>query len=1637
MTPFLTLNFDITFEIMYKTLQTEGFLAYEYNPFRNLRLSGNRYLKATDGRYVIKSGDIEIPATLKIIEPIDNDTGIFKEKEIYITDQNIDTLFIISSNNSNINTDEVKSRFSEATAEYSSLKYTPRQALSPREWVRTNSKKEIEVGNPGNNEGRLITSNRKGDLVDFSTKDLNFSINNPVDIEIQESYDGSVNLILNDDLNPPRLINSRFTPTENGMYKIIDRNGNNDTNIYDENSLDGETKLYKTIKTLPVIRFDGVESGGELKVGNYVFYFKYQDSDGNETDFVAESGIVSVYIGDISDIKTIKGGILDTNAYKTIRFTITNIDDSYDYLNIYYTRSTSTENGTEITKAYKLVNSFSVINTVCTVTITGIEPVSEISLDDINIQYSIVENAKSQAQVQNRLFLSNVNKTTIPYKELADLSLRIIPEVYTEDEVGDISLDNGYYTPVGSSRETFGMYYNVYNIYHRVGYWEDIYRFGIVYIMNDFTLSPVFNIRGRNLGIENTEKIESIYNWNKDTELPGDRNYIEVLENGFIKSSLDNAKGVVKLSIEKNSTYDGYNKPVGIKFIFKNSENNSDYPTWKDTENLIKELKKYTKGFFFVRQKRIPTVYCQGATIGLDLNSKIPVLPVKRGDGKPLGMTESFIANSNGDSILENDINNRLLYSNDTLPNAAIVPEAELNNELYSQIFNGSKFVLRDSYLTYDTTENYITQRGDDRHYTFPNFSRNKEGNSSRSWYQNISLTYIDDNIQLKTSGTQDFSSRAGEAEVAYKFKYLGKEDNKAKAKNLLRGSWGSYVGIEGLQSYCKLVDIMVPGYNEGMLVDYFKARFSDMSPYYSICDRYEWDSLEGEELVCYRGDCYINIFTHRMCRNFQDPESPTNDTIVDPYTWRDNYTGSEEGALDLEKAELINRGDVNAVQIGHWVTLKCLSNINLALRCEDGSNTSEAALNGHPRTFYPISRFNASGEYKIPESTVYNSGYNSSTSDKNYFILPDVPYIKNDFSNRIMYSDIFISDAFKNNYRVFQLSNYRDYNKEYGTITSIIEWYGDLVVVFEKGVGLIPINERIQTAGELNNPVYLNSNNVLPERPILLSKLYGSQWKDSILKTDNYVYGVDTFAKKIWRTNGKSFEIISDFKIQKYLNDNISFTERERSTTLGLRNVKTHFNKFKFDVLFTFYDDIQDINPVGEFITSREWNLCYNEKLQLWTTRYSWIPLMSENISNVFFTNNKEDSKNISKVSVTWEGSVAAKGIILRDPTTYLNKVSWESILNPINNPLVVYKGIEIPDLTSPVTTGKDVAVGLLDIKLDVDPDKFRIKYSKYEFINNDIYPDNEDFYLYTHEDKIGNKVSNRQTWLILRSSNSTIRNKYLEGNKYVTLNIRAELVRGRNESITSNMEELEVDASSTYTGVVYIRTSSETWKNPTYFWRHGVAGIFDNKEKIYPTSWYKERDSKGVPLSYDPFEFEFVVNKNVGYHKVFTNLFIISNNVLPELVSFEVIGDAYDFSNIPDLKENTYLVQKGEIEESEADDYIKFIDNKDCNNKSTGKSAIVFYDDRLSEYSLRRIQPIKDMSTCGIIKGNTRYQEDFVNITLEPFKYQKGNKGNIKLKIEETRPRDKYIKIRVKYKGDKRVIITALQTMFEISFC
>ncbi|GMO69458.1 MAG: hypothetical protein Nk1A_8560 [Endomicrobiia bacterium] len=51
-------------------------------------------------------------------------------------------------------------------------------------------------------------------------------------MELQSSYDGSVNIILCDNLNKTRLINTRFSAMQNNTYQVTDHLNNNNFNIY-------------------------------------------------------------------------------------------------------------------------------------------------------------------------------------------------------------------------------------------------------------------------------------------------------------------------------------------------------------------------------------------------------------------------------------------------------------------------------------------------------------------------------------------------------------------------------------------------------------------------------------------------------------------------------------------------------------------------------------------------------------------------------------------------------------------------------------------------------------------------------------------------------------------------------------------------------------------------------------------------------------------------------------------------------------------------------------------------------------------------------------------------------------------------------------------------------------------------------------------------------------------------------------------------------------------------------------------------------------------------------------------------------------------------------------------------------------
>ena len=1565
------LNNPIQFKAYYKIVPTDGYLAWEYNPLRNYRLSTNMYEK--DGKYY--------------------------------TWEEFAALTNTSSNSTEL----------------------------PKGWALKEA----------------------GELVDFITNELSFDLNHPVDILPQYSYDGSVNLILNDGLNIPRLINSRFTVTGNNTYKVVDRKGDNDTNIYDQGTqFDVDTSLFKNVNKIPQLTYLGTVTGN-MPIGNYHFYFKYADADGNESDWVAESGLVSVFMGNTP--QSVNTGIREENSTKSVRFYLSNIDIGYSYVKVYYTRYSADLDSNLVVQAKRVEKNFLISNSgTCNILITGDENETEVTIEDINSSFDVIQNAKTQCTAANRLFMANIHKTRIEYDHLGKLSLCFCP--YKVEEAYPLVNDgiNEFYDISALSEG----YYDTKYIYNKTGYWPgELYRLGIVYILKDGSLSPVFNVRGAtNIPTQQNTPYYAIESSFEEKSLEEVLSTIDYSEENYMivrgTAENENAKGVIQLSSES----DLQNTPfpvLGIRMVTHSK--------------VITELRNYVKGFFFVRQKRIPLTLAQGIVIGLDKESRTPTIPTLEGVintidtensyvetsdindinyvsegflsrytfslkqqktkfiqkaltaigvvtvltaavvasvftcgaaavvlGASIAMTAGSVlstagiaagiaatvavtslgieaaatkirqkrnkkeakqVNGRNDPIpagyertehensrkLAHEISDRYIIKDSTKnsPDAIIVPDYQVNQPYYNQLLTGDKFVVKlasEQPVTNYLTDGYFESAW--RHFYTTQYTTQ---NDNRAY--NVKLVGVPDGCPVKMIGDTKYCARAGYPEEAFKYEFQGTsyENTQDKIDNsdIIRGNFGSYVGMLGYQGHaCDQVNIMIPGYQENNLFSYIQLRAQDTSAFYAISDRIdikEETGLLAENtnsdttvgFTCFRGDSYICQYTHRINRNFNDPSAPYNDKIIDSSSWKDHYNPDKpEEYMD------INLGDVNAVQLGMWLTFQLRSSYNLNIRTIDKSNIDEYIMCGNYRSFYPHYGQLALGSQKIPDSNQYNKGFTKSVSEKYYFEVPDVPYIKQEFQNRIVFSDIHINDAYKNGFRVLRTMNHKDYPMTHGSITKIVELKNTLLIVFEHGIGLVSINNSAEHPSQV-----LSDLNVI-------SDTYGSQWKDSIIKTPSGIYGVDTVAKKIWRVREGQIELISDFKVQEFLNQNLSLSERELLPVLGIRNVKTFYNAFKHDVMFTFYDNLQGLNE-------KSWNLCWNEILGMFTTFYSWIPSEMCNIDNIPFSFDRDTIKAISKLGVSDYGNDFSDGITITN--NVIDNISDKTLEISYLDKQGTEQFYEFTDLSSIIDSPR--FIGFLNLKNRVLLDKktpYRITYELlrdrqgnhklFEIANTEVYVKTVNTLFKDSVDKIQVSYLKLKEDVDLSSLNAELYYRNKAGHSYADidsnkvapgengynfgkplfknklgkrlmlpkelqlnpdqivryLNIKAKVFIESSNNISKadsayyqqfangDQNVCMIDAGY-FESTIALTTTHNLSLMSTDFWKHGQGGIIDISDKIFPTYWYGKQH---------PFEFECVVVDNPAIHKIFTNLELVANNAKPESFHYEVVGDVYDFS-------------------------------------------------------------------------------------------------------------------------------------------
>lgn len=1536
------------------------------------------------------------------------------------------------------------------------------------------------------------------DLTDFRTTEITVDLDNPLNIECQPSYDGTVNLIINDDTNYPRIINTRFTATENNRYRIINRNQREQTNIYEELMIDQQTRLFRNINRIPRIQFVSTTYFGQLKGGNYTFYVKFADNDFNKTDVVCESGQISVFNGTISDPKTITGTLQDERTDKAVSIRINNIDTSFQKVYLYYTRESCDINGVRITETCMIKEPYDIKSDYLDITINGFEEIIETNEAELNIKYLYTDRVKTQAQNQGMLFFGNVEMTTVEPRDFQALSLYINVELaQSTSSIGYVNED--YSINSGDDAE-MTEYYNPQNIYYNLGYWPDeIYRLGIVYIMRDDSLSDVFNLRGIKFTDEvstnilyDAENMSQTYKFWWDGLSMADNP--DITQGNSNEPWLIDNKPVVSINHNQEPQTQSWDK-VGIRYIPKDdfivngqyldntmgvfkipnkkifthtNDSKGTYPLYfriSFPDHLQERLRSMgVKGFFIVRQKRIPTILCQGLSIGVDKASHVPVIPKWQGEenstnGSFQYITEGFI-NENG--VLTTNYKEK--NSNFKATSALLSIDPCTTPSLQST-FDGSEYTLQKYEPRYINTEGLNQNRVIVAEYD--------ENNIEKIWGNDIdpsdvlnktNVIFVDSDVPFKYMANQSFSTRAGAAEEVKQLSFFGTQNYQATNTDLLRGIWCPILGLSNSVQDGWIYNIRIKNYSTVFEQEYFKIRGNDNSPFYAITDRYtiETEFTETNPLSAYRGDCYTCTVSMRLQRNFTDSDVPTNEIIIDPNTWKDNYAGYNTTEEDAWLS--INRGDVNTVPIGSWITWKCYSNYNLSLRSQDYTNVEEMALMGNPRSFYPITGNSTAVANKIEDSWKLNSGYSATVGRKTSLPVQDVPYIRDIFDTRIMFSNIQQDDAFQNAYRIFQGLSYKDMDRQYGGLVKLISWGTSLLAIFEHGITIIPVNEKALMATTAGQSVHVYGDGVLQKQMTIISQDYGSIWQESIIRTPLGVYGVDTYAKKIWRfSQDKGLELISDAKIQRYLNDHIKLKEKDKYPTVALRNVKSHYNNYKGDIMFTFYNDTED----------EEWNLCYNERLDKWSTRYSWIPLYSENVNNIYYS---LDKKRAEILAYIYDNLNAEVGIVT-DNTEVQDIFSGDSNLwtnlNFSHRIHISTKGYEffkyfyyrITDIKSSYIDENGIET-FIDLSDRID---------QIITIQNTTVEVNAQGTICLPENggKVDTSNSHNDAIFEIPSSLLKYNDKQLY---YLSLTIEsipfAVITTGDIQSQTSgnaikNMYGIIVEYNTN------ILTSEQQIEYDNLlqngFYVHGRAGIFDEIDyfdesrtnEILPTVWYDKQE---------PFEFEFVVNEPAGLHKIFNNLVIISNNVQPSEIEYEIVGDVYGFNKAGIFwKQNNSTEENAEWSnkyntpiqflpkaETERTEYPytnsireRWVKNQPIKTSEEFKNTTVEWDPILNQYLLKTNQKCYDIKEYGRMRGNITYKEDAWYLTIDPIRFRKadsensayGVTGNIEIDDERldwksTRIRDKWCKIRIKYTGKDLVLISAIKTMIMTSY-
>lgn len=986
-----------------------------------------------------------------------------------------------------------------------------------------------------------------GNIGDLTTDRFMFDTHHRVWVLGKLSYDESLDLYFNDFKNQDRVINSGFK-----------RDGTSNGRTIKPDYFDGVLNLVPATRKEITCSNVLLENGGELQPGNYFMYVRYLVEDYSATSFVAEIGPVSVSSGDL--LSTHAGQQEENWANgiknyldKKITLTLSNLDTNFKYLQVAVVRySSTTENGPAQKDSYLVNEYFSIVGNSATIVISGKEPKTILSFDEIlvsSLEYSI---SRTHTQINNRHLRGNLKKpfSKLYRTELIDFAKRI--RIGEKNEIASWLLSD---VLVGTNGGVDG-YANYRNVRDRVGYFKgEIYPFGIVAKYTDGTFSDWFPCSG-NMFNGTVEK--GLYRFNQWSQMPkvGGRDSQAVLSavtfdtidayntykdnemwniiDGFFFVRGDrienllyqgvSLQGFHSVAFQTNPTHVGGDPWMrGCSFgcrLYPDLDETSQTTEWNpDNADIIPLLRGHLpvssqnnesdqdRGFYgIVSERDLGSGMSEGSHMGY-----LWAFPNK--EWRNIQTSESTVHPRDGyfTSMLTED-NKHGIFSPDALFDTnAYIPKNAYINPLFrfSDQSSPTKKQL-DSFLG--------RYPGPDRVYgpvtmnLVNNHPRDRMIKHNDTVYHPVQSTFVE--------------KYSGRGELSFTSYLQGGRGFSMKSMNYNRNYGCSrYIGVADTDKTMKYIygDInheaisIVNVCKNQVDSDYLfsvNETFNVGTTFTSIISgMYKITDLinqPNDGYMIYRGDCFLQktwMRTHRWL-NIDNPLSITNKVGA-------NGTGFASDAKDE---------DGTWYQFGLLVGIVTENKFNSEMRNDVvGLDSNDLRIT---YTFYPKSLSQSGniwdfiliepGNY-AHEATQINPGYNKMLSDRRYIGYEATePRKALTRPNRVDASDKHIAGAFIDGYRSIHFGTYQDYAIEDGPIVFIGKNLDYAFIVQEDGINQLYLEEQAIKQMESGSDAILGTSMSYFSDKTRKVSGFGSQHQSSIVNGTTGKFGFD-FKRRIW----------------------------------------------------------------------------------------------------------------------------------------------------------------------------------------------------------------------------------------------------------------------------------------------------------------------------------------------------------------------------------------------------------------------------------------------------------------------------------------------------------------------------------------